>query len=296
MTPFFIVQEFESYLQFERRLSVHTVRAYVRDLDQFFLFHNLPLDYKSLEELSHHMVRSWVVSLLESGVEKISVNRKVSSLRTFFTWAQKMSYVSTSPMSKLKSMKVEKRLPQFAKEGELSDINSLFGDDFSGVRDRLVFELLYQTGIRLSELIGLKELDVTSSHIKVHGKRDKERLVPIGGSLYSLIEVYREKKRFAGLDGEYLLVLDSGHKLYEKFVYRKINNYLGVITNLEKKSPHVLRHTFATHMLNEGSGLEILKDILGHASLAATQVYTHNSFSKLKTIYSQAHPRGAKKD
>jgi integrase/recombinase XerC len=199
-------------------------------------------------------------------------------------------------MIKVNGPKNAKRLPSFAKESELSPekIDTLFTDDFDGVRDNLMFEMFYQTGIRLSELIGLKDLDVSSESIKVLGKRNKERIIPISKDLYQLVNDYRIFRNGMGINSNYLFVLNNGNKLYAKFVYRRINNYLGKATSLDKCSPHVLRHTFATHMLNNGAGLETLKDILGHANLSATQVYTHNSFAKLTNIYSHAHPRGRK--
>ena len=198
-------------------------------------------------------------------------------------------------MAKVSGPKSEKHLPQFVKESELKleKLQGLFGDDFEGKRDGLMFEIFYQTGIRLSELIGLKLADVQNNQIKVLGKRNKERIIPISNSLCNQIESYIELRKEKTQNTAELLILESGKKLYPAFAYRKINSYLGKVTTLDKKSPHVLRHTFATHMLNRGTGLETLKDLLGHANLSATQVYTHNSFAKLNSIYSQAHPTWA---
>ena len=200
-------------------------------------------------------------------------------------------------MKVINGPKVKKDLPVFAQEGELTTerVEPLFKSDFDGQRDRLMFEILYQTGIRSSELIQLKLNDVQNEKIKVLGKRSKERLIPISKELGVLINKYLEQRALLIDKSDYLLLLKSGKKLYPKFVYRKINNYLGKVTGLRKKSPHVLRHTFATHMLNNGAELEVLKDILGHSNLSATQVYTHNSFAQLTSIYSQSHPRGQKK-
>ena len=205
--------------------------------------------------------------------------------------------VEQNPMLRIRGPKVEKRLPQFVKQSEIENgrIEQLFSSGFEGIRDRLMFELFYQTGIRLSELIELKNKDVTSTQIKVLGKRNKERIIPIGKDLYEIIRSY-EKLKPPGPDSQIMLfVKKDGRKLSSKFVYRKINTYLGSVTNAEKKSPHILRHTFATHMLNNGAGLETLKELLGHANLSATQVYTHNSFAQINSIYSHAHPRGRKK-
>jgi integrase/recombinase XerC len=234
---------------------------------------------------------------MDGGSSSRSVNRKLSTLRTFYRWCLKQGFTDNNPMLKIKGPKLEKRLPVFLKQSEIEDdkLTPLFSDDFDGVRDRLILELFYQTGIRLSELITLKEVDVTNNSIKVLGKRNKERIIPISMELSKQISVYQKHKILNAINAPYLLTLINGKNLYPKFVYRKINYYLGLVSSMDKKSPHVLRHTFATHMLNNGTGLETLKNILGHASLSATQVYTHSSFTQLNNIYSQAHPRGHKK-
>lgn len=290
-----MIDPFVQYLQVEKRYSDHTVHAYQVDIEQFCVF----LGLNSLEQAAlvrPTAIRSWVVGLFEDGVTKKTINRKLSALRTFFKWLKKEGLVNVNPMIKVNGPKNEKRLPSFAKETELepNKLETLFSNDFEGIRDRLIFEMFYQTGIRLSELIGLKESDVTTDHIRVLGKRNKERLIPVSRALLNLVEQYRVLKRSSGLDSLAFFVLNNGNKIYPKFVYRKINDYLGSVTSLDKTSPHVLRHTFATHMLNNGAGLETLKDLLGHVSLSATQVYTHNSFAQLNRIYSQAHPRGHK--
>ncbi len=295
MAPFFVFKEFESYLVSEKRFSEHTVTAYKKDLQQF-VDYGLVDSVDSLREVNHQLVRGWIVHLIENKTSSRSVNRKLSTLRTFFKWLVKNGLVELDPMVKVKGPKLEKRLPSFAKQSEMtSDIaRDFFSDDFNGIRDRLMVEVFYQTGIRLSELINLKDNDISKTSIKVTGKRNKERIVPISKTLSGLIESYREEKVELHPGTACFFISDKGNKLYPKFVYRKINSYLGSVTNLDVKSPHVLRHTFATHMLNNGAGLEVLKDILGHASLSATQVYTHNSFAQLNNIYSQAHPRGHK--
>lgn len=295
MAPFFLLDDFVRYLQVEKRYSDHTVVAYQKDIAQFIAFGELKTA-GDVKEVNHQLVRSWIVELIENSVENKSVNRKLSSLRSFFKWLKKEGVVDVSPLVKITGPKNSKRLPSFAKESELSSdkFDILFSTDFDGLRDHLIFEMFYQTGIRLSELINLKELDINNESIKVLGKRNKERIIPISSDLFKLIQEFRAKKGGMEIKSSYLFVLNNGNKLYAKFVYRKINNYLGKVTNLDKCSPHVLRHTFATHMLNNGAGLETLKDLLGHASLSATQVYTHNSFAKLTNIYSQAHPRGRK--
>ncbi len=287
--------KFISYLQFEKRYSNHTILAYRQDLDSFKEFAELE-KITEFSDLSSSFIRSWIVYLIEGGMKNKSVNRKLASLRTFYKWLRKEGVVDHSPMTKVIGPKSEKHLPVFAKESELSlpNMEHLFTEDFSGQRDALMLELFYQTGMRLSELIGLKIYDVQGNQVKVLGKRNKERIIPISDGLVKQIELYVVARKDVAQNNDSLLVLNSGNKLYPTFAYRKINYYLGEVTSLDKKSPHILRHTFATHMLNRGTGLETLKDLLGHANLAATQVYTHNSFAQLNSIYSQAHPRGHK--
>ncbi len=296
MTPFFVIQQFENYLTSEKRFSEHTVTSYKNDLKQFVEFAEIKNE-NELSEVSHQLIRGWIVNLIDNGICNRSVNRKLSTLRTLFRWLQKQGLIEYNPLLKIKGPKSEKRLPTFMKESELDEnkLEQFFTDDFDGVRDQLMIEFFYQTGIRLSELISLKENNVTPSSIKVLGKRNKERIIPITDDLYSKIANFQRLKSILNINSDNFFTLINGENLYPKLVYRKINYYLGLVSSLEKKSPHVLRHTFATHMLNNGAGLETLKDILGHANLSATQVYTHSSFTQLNNIYSQAHPRGHKK-
>lgn len=295
MAPFFLIQDFISYLKVEKRFSSHTILAYERDLKQFFEFSS----FESLSDVCSarsSQIRSWIVQLMDQKITSRSVNRKLSTLRSFFKWMKKNGRMNDNPLSKISGPKTSKMLPQFAKENELKHtISEIFStDNFEEKRDLLMVEFFYQTGIRLSELINLKVADVTNHHIRVVGKRKKERLVPISPKLYSHFISYMHSRHLIHSCDENVFVLNNGNKLYPKFVYRKINTYLRSVTSLDKCSPHILRHTFATHMLNNGAGLESLKDLLGHANLSATQVYTHNSFAQLNTIYSQAHPRGRK--
>ena len=292
-----MLEKFIAYLQVEKRFSAHTVIAYQNDVQQFLDFSAIT-NTDELKEVSAKLIRGWMVQLIESGNENKSVNRKLSSLRTFFRWLKKESQIDVNPMLKISGPKNSKRLPSFAKESELlsEKLDLVFSTDFNGIRDRLIFEFFYQTGIRLSELVQLKKSDINNDTIKVLGKRNKERIIPISKELNEQIVNYNQYILKLNIESPYFFVLNNGNKVYPKFVYRKINYYLSGVTNLDKCSPHVLRHTFATHMLNNGAGLETLKDLLGHANLSATQIYTHNSFSKLTTIYSQAHPRGHKED
>lgn len=287
---------FISFLEVEKRFSDHTLRAYTDDLQQFVEFAEITKN-SDWKDVNHQLIRGWIVELIESGSSNRTVARKLSCLRSFFKWAMRDGHVSENPMLRVKAPKVEKRLPNFVKESELerADHEKLFSSNFDGQRDQLIVELFYQTGVRLSELINLKESDVHEQYIKVLGKRNKERIIPLGTELYELIQKYRHIKPKENDSREIFFVKSDGRKLSSKFVYRKINAYLGSVSSVQKKSPHVLRHTFATHLLNNGAGLETLKELLGHAGLSATQVYTHNSFAQINSIYSQAHPRGRKK-
>jgi integrase/recombinase XerC len=289
-------ENFIDYLRFEKRFSEHTVVAYENDLKQFAEFIAITTE-SEMYDVKSTTVRSWIVDLMEKGLKSKSVNRKIASLRTYFRWLRKEGIISSSPMQKIQGPKNEKRLPVFAKESELEQVKleGIFANTFEGMRDELMFELFYQTGIRLSELIELKEKDFAQTQIKVLGKRNKERIIPISQNLCIKMNAYLSLKHKEIGETPQLFVLPNGNKLYSVLVYRKINYYLSLTTSLDKKSPHILRHTFATHMLNNGSGLETLKDLLGHANLSATQIYTHNSFAKLNAIYSQAHPRGHNK-
>ena len=296
MAPFFVLNQFLDYLSTEKRFSEHTVTAYQNDLKQFFEFSEID-DLLKLAEINHQLIRSWLVSMIDAGLSNKTVNRKLSSLRSFVKWCQKNAYLNQNPFKKVVAPKISKRLPVFVKESELeyAKIDDYFSDDFKGLRNLLIIELFYQTGIRLTELINIKISDIQNHSIKVLGKRNKERVIPISNKLSQKIQEYINLRENLNSGEQNLFIRENGKKIYEKLVYRIINIYLSSHTNLEKRSPHVLRHTFATHMMNNGVGLEVLKNLLGHADLTATQVYTHNSFSQLTNIYSQAHPRGQKK-
>lgn len=277
---------------------MHTVISYSRDLDQFEIYLGEVYELNDLLEAGHQMVRSWIVKLMEVGITARTINRKLSTLKSFYKYSLRQGEITKNPMNKVVAPKTAKKLPEFVEQDKMQLLfrDDVFSDDFASLRDRLMLELLYATGIRLSELVGLKESDVSANAIKVLGKRNKERIIPVGNFLMELIQNYLNKKKEISLEqNEHLLVTDRGDKLYDKFVYRKVNYYLGVITTANKKSPHVLRHTFATHMLNNGADLNAIKELLGHANLSATQVYTHNTIEKLKNVHSQAHPRAQKK-
>jgi len=290
-----MLQEFENYLRQEKRYSAHTCLAYMQDLQQFSVYANCStlVDW---QEQNSAIIRGWMVAMLENGISKRSVNRKLAALRTFFKWLRKEGKLNENPMTRIQGPKGEKRLPIFVKEAELDvqKLNALFPTDFEGLRNQLIIELFYQTGMRLTELIELKEATINSQHIKVLGKRNKERLIPISTELYQKINHYRSAKSALGLTHLNLLLRPNGKALYPQLVYRMVKEVIGTLSGVEKRSPHVLRHTFATHMLNNGAGLETLKDLLGHANLSATQVYTHNSFAQLRKAYGSAHPRAVK--
>ena len=288
-----MVNKFLEYLEFEKRYSKHTIVSYKTDLLQFDVYLSVLFEV-GIEEATHVMIRSWMVTLVESGISSRTINRKKSTLQVFYKYLKAKVLIEESPMQKVVAPKVEKRLPHYVKKQDMESLFSEveFTNDFSGSRDRLILELFYSTGMRLSELVELKEGSVLEDSIKVVGKRNKERMIPITGVMRGKIIDYIRFKRndFPG-STQSLFVTDKGEKLYQKFVYRKVKHYLSLVTSQSKKSPHVLRHTFATHMLDNGAELNGIKEMLGHASLSATQVYTHNSIEKLKNVYKQAHPR-----
>jgi integrase/recombinase XerC len=289
-----LIKNFLDYLTIEKRYSVHTTVSYKNDLNQFNLY--LSESYSGIEfqkvEMIH--VRSYMVHLLESKLAKSTVARKVSSIKSLYKFMKKEQLISSSPIQLLETPKLDSRLPIFLKEEEVVNLfeEFKFEDSFSGKRDKMILYLFYQTGIRLSELIGLKDVDVRNGELKVLGKRNKERIIPLSNNIQPLIDQYLNLKDDLGFKKKYFFVTDNGNKLYEKFVYRKVNHYLSMVSSKQKKSPHILRHTFATHMLNNGADLNSIKEILGHENLSATQVYTHNTFQKLKSIHKQSHPRG----
>jgi integrase/recombinase XerC len=290
-------ESFLKYLQTEKRYSPHTIRSYQNDLDQFFSYLSENAMPGDPSEITSHDVRAWIVSLMDKDITAVTVHRKISCLRVFFRWLRKEGTVKTDPLEKVVLPKRKKTLPVFVEEralGKLLDDND-FGNDFSGLRNRTIIEMLYLTGMRRAELIGLQvpDVDLIETTVKVTGKRNKQRIIPLTKQFAGRLEEYlKARLEFSG-DGNkgWFFVTDNRNKLYDKFVYNLVRNYLSLVTTIEKKSPHILRHTFATHMLNRGADLNVIKEFLGHANLSATQVYTHNTFEKLRKIYKQAHPR-----
>ena len=292
-----MVDKFLKFLVYEKRFSRHTSLAYKKDLNQFFSFLEAQFQINTEQSVAHIHLRAWVVSLLEAQLNPISVNRKIACLKSYFKFLNARGLLVKNPASRIRPLKTEKKLPSFLRLSEMIHLldHIEYENSFSGKRDQLAIELLYASGIRLSELINLKESDVNhyDGTLKVLGKRNKERLVPINEFLIKMIKSYLidYKQTAAGESKIYLLLTDKKKQMYPMFVYRLVQKYLGQITTLKKRSPHVLRHTFATHMLDKGAELNAVKDLLGHTSLAATQVYTHNSMEKLKKTFDQAHPK-----
>jgi integrase/recombinase XerC len=282
------------------------VSAYRNDLDQFFSFLNIQYNISDIRDVTHPMIRSWLVHLMEEKISPRSVNRKLTTLKSFYKFLLKEGRVSINPMRKIISPRTSKKLPSFVEKEKMAMLFETinFGAGFPALRDRLILEILYATGMRLSELINLKETDIDfhQSTLKVLGKRNKERLIPFSNKFADLLKIYLQGKKIylenaefqrssGNLDDTWLIITDSGKKSYPRFIYRAVTKYLSQVTTLQKISPHVLRHTFATHLLNNGAELNAVKELLGHANLSATQVYTHNTIEKLKTIYKQAHPK-----
>lgn len=298
MLPMTETDEFLKYLQAELRYSSHTIKAYKTVLNQF---HAFCLEKgKEGMDLYFRTIRSWVVSQMDSGIAPRTVNKKLAALSTYCKYLIKEGKLDSNPVDRVLKPKVKKRNPVFVEESSMESLldRDYFGDDFEGVRNKLIIDLLYQTGMRRSELLGLKtgSPDRASKSVKVLGKRNKERIIPINDDLLAAIDKYLDLRAGvvteAGVNA--LIVTSTGKPAYDSLIYRIVRKYLAMVTTLDKKSPHVLRHTFATHMLNDGADLNAIKELLGHANLSATQVYTHNTFEKLKSIYNQAHPRAEK--
>jgi len=292
------VQSFVDYLKFEKRYSIHTIRSYQNDLSQFFSYLDGQFGQCKIEEINSPYVRSWLASLMEDGIVPKSIHRKVSTLKSFFKFHVRSGLIQQTPMSHVSVPKLGKRLPVFIKEEDillLMDNLKQSSEDWKSLNARMLIVMFYSTGMRLSELIQLqeKQIDFGKSQIKVLGKGNKERIIPVNKAVLDIVEDYRrlKKKEFEQTDS-YFLVTEKGKKMYPKYAYLLVNRFLGdSVKTLDKKSPHVLRHTFATHLTNNGADLNAVKELLGHSSLASTQVYTHNTIGKLKEVYKKAHPK-----
>ena len=286
------LDKFLDYISKEKRYSIHTLTAYKTDLNQFFLFLNTEFSVSDISEVTFKMIRNWISHLIESGLKSVSVNRKISSIKSYFKFIEISGFSEYNPTLKITSPKTSKRLPVFIEKNNIDNLldNNFFNNNFEGSRDKLIIELFYFTGIRLSELLNIKisDIDFNNSSVKVLGKRNKERLIPVNFELAQNLKDFISQNNLSKF-----LFTDINHKkLYPKKVYRIVNYYISKVSSLKKRSPHILRHSFATHMLNNGADINAIKEILGHANLSATQIYTHNSIAKLKSVHNQAHPKG----
>lgn len=290
-------EAFRDYLQLEKKYSVHTVNAYLNDILFFEIFNKVHFEQESIDQVNYSQIRSWIVSLVDEGISNVSVNRKMASLKSFYRFLLKTKQIAVNPMLKHKALKTPKIVQIPFSEKELVDLMRQFGesDGFEEVRDKLIVDLFYTTGMRRAELINLMKnnVDLSSNAVKVLGKRNKERIIPVLPIIVEQFNLYLKERASVEsvVDEEYFFISRKGLKLSESFVYRLINSYFSKVSEKVKKSPHVLRHTFATHLLNNGADLNSVKELLGHSSLASTQVYTHNSLAELKKVYADAHPR-----
>ena len=288
---------FRDYLQLEKKYSPHTVNAYLNDILFFEVFNKENFEQENIEKANYSQIRSWIVSLVDQNISNVSVNRKMASLKAFYKFLLKTKQIEVSPMVKHKALKTPKIIQIPFSEKELSDLMSQVGNPvgFEEIRDKLIVDLFYTTGMRRAELIGLMayNVDLASNVIKVLGKRNKERIIPLLPIISDQLKLYLDERDSVEniTDADYFFISKKGLKLSESFVYRLINSYFSRVSEKVKKSPHVLRHTFATHLLNNGADLNSVKELLGHSSLASTQVYTHNSLAELKKVYGDAHPR-----
>jgi integrase/recombinase XerC len=289
------LQSFSNYLKFEKRFSQHTVIAYQNDLDSFFNYLRDEYGGISLTEISHIYIRSWLVSMKEQKMTARTLNRKISTLKSFFKYLLKTGVLLQTPMSKIISPKNEKRLPQFVREDDMKKLFELqFPDNWKGKTGRLALLLFYHTGMRVSELVNLKEnaVDISNCSIKLLGKGNKERIIPLEKAMVTAISDYlTEKKKTIHHQCDHLFTDDRGRQLSARRVYDIVKNKLSEVTAIEQRGPHVLRHSFATHLTNNGAELNAVKELLGHSSLAATQVYTHNTIEKLKNVHKNFHPK-----
>jgi integrase/recombinase XerC len=293
-----MIDSFINYLEFEKKASPHTVEAYRRDLGQFEEFTSISFELSDIAEAKHPELRAWVIDLVDIGLTTTSINRKIATLRSYYKFLLRSRVISADPTYKLKGLKNPKKLPEFVQESAIESVlnESVYEPTFEGQRDKMVMEFLYLTGVRLSELIGLhwSDINLIEDSVKVLGKRKKERIIPITKGLKQNILLYKKvfEERFSKVgQSDYFIVSNQQKQSYPMMIFRIVRHYLDLFAQTSKRSPHVLRHTFATHLLNKGADLNAVKDLLGHANLAATQVYTHNSMEKLKAVFEQAHPK-----
>lgn len=292
-----LIHSFLDYLKYEKRYSVHTIISYQTDLTDFFNYLHIQFGETSLKDINHNFIRDWLASLKNKKLTAKSLNRKISTLRSFFKYELRTGAIETSPMNNVISPKISKRLPVFVRENDIKKMVESLNqstENWKTLNAKMLITIFYSTGMRLSELIMLKEnqIDFSRSQIKVLGKGNKERIIPVSKEVIEAIKEYQKlkKKDFETTD-HFLLVTGKGKRMYPKYAYLLVNKFLGHASTLDKKSPHVLRHTFATHLMNNGADLNAVKELLGHSSLASTQVYTHNTIEKLKNVYKKSHPK-----
>lgn len=292
------INHFIEYINYEKKYSPHTITAYKKDLETFQDFSKNEFEESDISNLPYTIIRSWIVDMVESGVSNRTINRKISSLKSFYNYLLKTKQIEQSPLRKHQALKVAKKVNVPFSQKEILEVLQGFdqADDFESVRNKLMIELLYSTGMRRSELIGLKQgsIDLSQNIVKVTGKRNKERQIPLLNTVINSIKTYQVHKGQIKEENNYFFTTTKGEKMYPTLVYRIINEYFSKVSLKVKKSPHVIRHSFATHLLNEGADLNSVKELLGHSSLASTQVYTHSSLKDLKIMYNHAHPRGKK--
>ncbi|WP_334059071.1 tyrosine-type recombinase/integrase [Polaribacter sp. P097] len=294
-----LIKAFLDYLSHEKNYSKHTVIAYQKDLNSFKSFIQINFGQEDLLEVNYSQIRSWIVSLVEDEISNRTINRKISSLKSFYKFLQKTEQIKSNPLQKHKALKVAKKVQvPFSQKEVATVLESNTENSFVSIRNKLMVEIFYSTGIRRAELINiqLKDINSGSNVLKVLGKRNKERLVPILNSVLKTLNLYLNHRKNISNNSEYLFITEKGNKIYETLVYRVINSYFSKVSSKVKKSPHMLRHSFATHLLNEGADLNSVKELLGHSSLASTQVYTHNSLDAIKQVYNQAHPKSKKNE
>lgn len=286
-------EDFLNYLRFEKRYSQHTLLSYQNDLEQFFAFIISGFDAPPVQVITAAIVRTWLAQLKAENITSKSINRKISTLKSFFKFLMREGVIETTPMSIINAPKINKRLPVYVEEKDMQTLFDYveFSNDWNGQTEKLILQLFYNTGMRMSELINLKikQLDVAYNHIKVLGKGNKERIIPISKALMNALEAYIKGRPES--TAENIFINEKGKPLYAKRVYNLVKKNLAFVTTVQKKGPHILRHSFATHLTNNGADLNAVKELLGHSSLAATQVYTHNSIERLKEVFKKAHPK-----
>lgn len=291
-----LIQDFINYLQFEKRASVYTIRSYHDDLVQFFDYLEIQFGQMALQDINSTFIRSWLASLKDQDLTSKTINRKISTLKSFFKHHVRIGKLDQTPMVNVHAPKIPRRLPNYVEEKDMQTLfdHVHFDPGWKGRTERLAVKLFYRTGMRLSELINMKETQVDFSNrtLKILGKGNKERVIPVGEDLLQDLQSYiNDKRQQFAAGGTFLLATDRGRKLYPRYLYQVVHDLLKLVTTIEKKSPHVLRHSFATHLMNNGADLNSVKELLGHSSLASTQIYTHNTIEKLKEVHKRAHPK-----